>query len=201
MKRVANKKNPLTVPIGISNRHVHLSKNDMEILFGKGYTLTKMRDLMQPGQFAVHETVTVIGPKGSIENVRIIGPVREQTQVEISLTESKLLGLEVPLRESGKIEGTPGITLKGPMGTVETKEGIIVAQRHIHMPTDYAMKYGFKDNEIVSVEVDGPRKLVYHNVLVRVSDRFALEMHLDTDEANAAGVSNGGTGKVIKLNN
>lgn len=179
------------VTVGVSNRHIHLSQKDIEVLFGQGYQLTKMKDLKQPGQYAAEETVTVIGPKGVLDKVRILGPARPETQVEISLSDSFKLGVHAPVRESGKTEGTPGIILKGPEGTVEKDHGVIVALRHIHMPPDFAEKFGLKDKDMVSVEVEGLRRLVYHNVLVRISDRYSLELHLDTDEANASGVRSG----------
>jgi putative phosphotransacetylase len=186
------------VPIGVSNRHVHLCQKDLESLFGKGYQLTKLKDLKQPGQFAAKETVTIVGRKGAIENVRILGPIRKQTQVEISFSDGFKLGINAPVRESGKTEGTPGVILKGPKGVVKLDSGVIAALRHIHMPPDFAERFGLKDKELVSVEVQGNRRLLYHNVLVRVSDDFVLEMHLDTDEANAAGVGNGDFGKIVK---
>lgn len=186
------------VPIGVSNRHVHLCQEDLDILFGKGYKLTNWKPLMQPGQYASKETVTIIGPKGAIEDVRILGPVRKETQVEISLSDGFKLGIKAPVRESGKIAGTPGVILKGPKGEVKKDSGVIVALRHIHMPPDFARKYGLQDKEMVNVEVQGIRKLLYRNVLVRVSDAFVPEMHLDMDEANAAGVGNRDLVKILK---
>ncbi|MBB6217633.1 putative phosphotransacetylase [Anaerosolibacter carboniphilus] len=186
------------VPIGVSNRHVHLSKEDLEILFGTGYELTKMKDLKQPGQYAAQETVTVIGPKGRFESVRILGPVRKETQLEVSISDGFVLGLKAPVRESGKTQDTPGIILKGPKGTVEKDYGVIAALRHIHMPPDYAAHFGLKDKEMVSVEVGGLRKVVFHNVLIRVSDQYVLEMHLDIDEANAGEIRNEALGKIVK---
>lgn len=188
------------IPVGVSNRHIHLSKEDLEILFGKGYKLTKLRDLKQPGQFAAKETVTIIGSKGSIEKVRILGPVRNKTQLELSITDGFTLGIKLPVRESGKIENTPGVIIKGPKGSVKKNEGAIAALRHIHMSEDYANKFGFKDGDWVSVITDGIRKVVFHNVLVRVSDKYVLEMHIDTDEANAAGLKNGDKVKILKGN-
>lgn len=186
------------VPIGVSNRHVHLSKEDLEVLFGTGYELKKMKDLKQPGQYAAQETVMVIGPKGRFEAVRILGPVRKETQLEISISDGFTLGFKAPVRESGKTQGTPGITLKGPKGTVEKDYGVIAALRHIHMPPDYAAHFGLTDKEMVSVEVEGQRKVVFHNVLIRVSDQYVLEMHLDIDEANAGGIGNEDLGKIVK---
>lgn len=190
--------NEAYVPIGISNRHVHLTTEDLEVLFGKGYQLTKMKDLKQPGQYAAQETITVIGPKGEFKGVRILGPVRKETQLELSLSDGFKLGVNVPVRESGKTEGTPKIVLKGPMGTVEKDQAVIAALRHIHMPAVYAESYGFKDKEMVTVEVGDVRRVSFHNVLVRVSKDFDLEMHLDIDEANAAAICNGDLGKILK---
>ncbi|ODN29694.1 phosphate propanoyltransferase [Fervidobacterium thailandense] len=180
-------KKPFPIVVGVSNRHVHLSREDVEILFGKDYQLTPIKDLGQPGQFACQETVTIVGPKGSIENVRVLGPERKETQVEISLTDAYRLGLNPPVRDSGDLEGTPGITIIGPKGQVTKDRGVIIAKRHIHMHTSDAEKFGVKDKDIVKVIVEkGDRKLIFDDVLIRVSDKFALEFHVDTDEANAA---------------
>ena len=189
----------LLVPIGVSNRHVHLTREDMDILFGKGSNLTKLKDLKQPGQYAAKETVKVLTDKGSLENVRILGPLRDRTQIEISITDSYKLGLRVPVKESGKLSDTPAITIEGPKGRVEKSEGVIAALRHIHMPLGIANLYGFKDKEIVDVEVGEVRKTVFKNVLLRVSDKYALELHLDTDEANSCGVKNGDMAKILKV--
>ncbi len=178
------------IPIGVSNRHVHVSREDLDTLFGKGYELTKKSDLGQPGQYACNETVTVRGPKGEFKNVRILGPVRKESQVEISLTDSFQLGVKAPVKESGQLDGTPGITLVGPNGSVEMPRGTIVALRHIHMTPEQAAKMGLKDKDIVEVETFGERAGVLGNVLVRVSDKFALEMHVDIDEANACSLKN-----------
>lgn len=186
------------VPIGISNRHVHLSLEDLEILFGKGYNLTKMKDLKQPGQYAAQETVTILGPKGKFEKVRILGPVRNETQLEISLSDGFKLGITPPVRESGKTEGTPTFAIQGPAGSVQKPQGVIAALRHIHMPPEFANRFGFSDKEMVKVELEGARKTVFHNVLLRVSDQFELEMHLDMDEANASGVQNADLAKILK---
>ncbi|MFT9498111.1 phosphate propanoyltransferase [Anaerosolibacter sp.] len=198
VKRLLSYGDEPLVPIGVSNRHVHLSKEDLEILFGPGYELTKMKDLKQPGQYAAQETVTVIGPKGKFENVRILGPVRKETQLEISISDGFVLGLKAPVRESGKTQGTPGFILKGPKGSVEKDYGVIAALRHIHMPPDYAAHFGLKDKEMVSVEVNSPRRIIFHDVLIRVSDQYVLEMHLDIDEANAGGIGNDDLGKIVR---
>ena len=175
------------IPIGVSNRHVHVTKEDLEILYGPGYELTKKGDLKQPGQFASNETVTVRGPKGEFKNVRILGPVRSKSQVEISKTDSFRLGIKPPVRESGDLAGTPGVEL---VGTVALPEGAIVALRHIHMTPEQAMAMGVKDKDVVEVETFGERSGVFGDVLVRVSDKFSLEMHVDIDEANACALKN-----------
>ncbi|WP_028307235.1 phosphate propanoyltransferase [Desulfitibacter alkalitolerans] len=190
--------NQLQVPIGISNRHIHLSKEDLEKLFGEGYELTNIKDLVQTGEFAADETVTVKGPKGSIEKVRILGPVRPASQVEISRTDGFKLGINAPVRQSGQVEGTPGCILVGPQGEVELKEGVIVADHHIHMSPKDAEVFDVKDGDRVSVHVDGIRALTFHNVLVRVKPSFVLEFHIDTDEANACLVNNNDMVTVIK---
>ena len=197
MNRLENKEE-ISIPIGISNRHIHLSQRDLEILFGEGYQLTKYRDLKQPGQYAAKETIIMQGPKGSIDSVRILGPTRDETQIEVSYTDARTLGIKPPVRESGKIQESAPITLIGPKGTVEKAEGAIAALRHIHMPTDVANELGIKDKDIVKVETDGERGVVFTNVLARVSDSYALEMHVDTDEANGAGLSNKDTVRIIK---
>lgn len=179
------------IPVGVSARHVHLSKEDLETLFGAGYELTVRKDLSQPGQFASEETVEVVGPKRSFPKVRILGPVRSKTQVELSLTDCFSIGVKAPIRESGDIAGSGSVKLIGPKGEVTIPEGVIVAARHIHMVPEEAEKFGLKDKQKVSVKTEGERGLIFNNVVVRVREDFALELHLDTDEANAAGLSNG----------
>ena len=196
-KLISEKDSPNRVVLGISNKHIHLSQEDIETLFGKGHELTNIKDLKQPGQYAAKETVKVIGPKGCFDKVRILGPARPESQIEISLTDARTLGIKAPVCESGKLEGTPGITLEGPCGSVTLSHGVIVALRHIHMPTDVAGKLGIKDKDWVSVETSGVRKTIFCNVLARVSDKFDYEMHLDTDEANAAGLNNEDYLKII----
>ncbi len=181
----------LKVPVGISNRHIHLCKEDLETLFGKGYELTNIKDLVQKGEFAAEETVEVKGPKGSIEKVRILGPIRAASQVEISRTDGFKLGINAPVRQSGKIDDTPGCILVGPCGEVELKQGVIIADHHIHMSPEDAEVFDVKDGDRVSVHADGIRELTFHNVLVRVKPSFVLEFHIDTDEANACLVKNG----------
>lgn len=185
------------VVIGVSNRHVHLSQADLEVLFGKDYVLTKMKDMKQPGQFATNEKVDIVGPKGKFSGVRIIGPVRKETQVEVSITDSFKLGVKPPIRQSGDLQGTPGIKVVGPKGEVDIPRGVIVAARHIHMPQYIADIKGYKDGQIVKVETYGERKITMHNVVLRVSDKMAKEMHIDVDEANAAGLKNDDLVKII----
>jgi putative phosphotransacetylase len=186
------------VLVEVSARHVHVSREDLDILFGKGHELTPKKDLSQPGQFACEERVTVVGPKKELKNVTILGPVRPKTQVEISMTDARSIGIVSVVRESGDIAGTPGCKIVGPEGEVELKEGVIVAKRHIHMTTADAEKYHLKDKQIVSVKIDtNGRATVYDDVVVRVSDSFALAMHIDTDEGNAAGVGPAQIGEII----
>lgn len=178
------------IPIGVSNRHVHVSQEDLETLFGKGYQLTKKSDLKQPGQYACNETVVIRGPKGEFDRVRILGPVRKESQIEISKTDSFRLGIRPPIRESGHLEGTPGLEMTGPKGTVALPQGAIIALRHIHMTPGQAAAMGVQDKDIVEVETFGERHGVFGDVLIRVSDQFSLEMHVDVDEANACALSN-----------
>jgi len=181
-----------------SARHVHLSQEDLEKLFGEGAKLTYKKELSQPGQYACEERVTIVGPKNSISNVIILGPVRSSTQVEVSLTDARTLGITAPVRESGHTEGTPGCKIIGPKGEIEIKEGVIAAKRHIHMTPEDAEKFGVKDKDIVSVKIESERSTIYGDVVVRVSPKFALAMHIDTDEANAACVSCPCYGEIVK---
>ena len=169
------------IPVGISNRHIHLSQADLDALFGAGYELTKMKDLSQPGQYACKETVTVVGPKGAIEKVRILGPVRKATQIEVIAGDSFKLGVAGDVRMSGDLAGTHGVTLVGPKGSVQTKEGLIVAQRHIHMTLADAARLGVKDGDIVDIKVTGSRGGIFSNVAIRANDSSALEFHIDTE--------------------
>lgn len=178
------------IPIGVSNRHVHISQEDLEKLFGNGYILTKKSDLKQPGQFAANETVTIRGPKGEFEKVRILGPVREESQVEISLTDSFRLGVKALIKESGDLDDTPGLEIVGPCASVKIPQGTIAALRHIHMTPEWAEKLGVKDKEIVDVETIGDRRGLLGDVLIRVSNKYVLEMHIDLDEANACCLKN-----------
>ncbi|MDN5324003.1 MAG: putative phosphotransacetylase [Clostridia bacterium] len=184
------------IPIGVSNRHIHISQKDLEVLFGPGYKLTPIKEL-QPGQFAAQETVTLIGPKGSLNKVRILGPVRLKTQVEISRTDSFTLGINPPVRDSGDLDNTPGIIIVGPEGCLKLNEGVIIAARHIHFHTSDAQRLGIEDGDRLAVKIEGERGLILENVLARVSDKYRLEMHIDTDEANGAGVKNNDTAVLL----
>lgn len=183
------------VPVGISNRHIHLSQADLDQLFGAGHQLTPMKELSQPGQFACKETVTICGPKGAIEKVRVLGPVRKETQIEIVAGDCFKLGVKAPAKLSGDLAGTPGITVVGPRGSVQTAQGLIVAQRHIHMAPADAQAYGVQDGQIVKIRVGGLRGGIYDNVAIRVTTSSKLECHLDTEEANAMGVA--GTVEIV----
>lgn len=177
------------IPVGVSNRHIHLSQEDLYQLFGNGYELTKLKDLAQPGQYACKETLNICGPKGAIEKVRVLGPVRSKTQVEILKGDCFKLGTIAPIRSSGDLQGTPGITLIGPKGSVQTNEGLIVAERHIHMHTEDAKRFGVQDGEIVSIKIEGPRGGILNHVTIRANDTSALECHLDVEEANALDIN------------
>lgn len=178
------------VPVGLSNRHAHLSKAHIDILFGEGYELTKFKDLSQPGQYAANEKIDVVGPKGTL-SMRVLGPARNESQAEISLADGFVLGVMPPVRDSGDLAGSPGAKLVGPKGEVVIEKGIIAAARHIHMHTSDAATFGVKDKDEVSVKVEGKRGVIFENVLVRVHETYALEMHIDVEEGNAAGVKNG----------
>lgn len=186
------------IPVGVSNRHIHLSKEDLSRLFGEGYEMTKLKDLSQPGQYACKETVTIGGPKGAIEKVRVLGPVRSKTQVEILEGDFYKLGIATEARLSGDLQGTPGITLIGPKGSVQTAEGLIVAQRHIHMSNKDAQDLGVHDGQIVSIQIDGTRGGILNNVAVRANDTSVLECHIDMEEANALNVNSLTKVKLIK---
>lgn len=187
-----------TVLVETSARHVHVSKEDLAVLFGEGYQLTKKKDLSQPGQFACEERVQVIGPKSSFPAVSILGPERKETQVELSASDARSIGVKAPVRESGDLEGSGACKIVGPKGEIEIEKGVIVAKRHIHMTTADAEKYGITDKQIVSVKVetDG-RSLIFGDVIARVSDSYALAMHIDTDESNAAFATPGLMGEIL----
>lgn len=185
------------VPVGISARHIHLSPEHIELLFGAGYKLKELKPLSQPGQFAAEEQVAIVGPKGAFDKVRILGPARGRTQIEISRTDAFQLGVNPPVRESGNIAGTPGLKVRGPAGEIELQEGVIVAARHIHFHTDDAAKWGIADKQKLRVRLSGERPLIFEDVIARVSDNYALDMHIDTDEGNAAGVKTGDTAVIL----
>jgi putative phosphotransacetylase len=185
------------VPVGLSNKHLHLSQEDLEALFGKGYELTPYKALKQPGQYAAEEKVDIVGPKGTIKGVRILGPVRKETQVELAITDARAIGVTAPVKESGKLEGTPGIKLVGPAGEIEIDHGVIIALRHVHLSAEQAKEAGVQDKQMISVRFGGERGVVFDNVLVRAGDGHEAEIHLDTDEGNAAGLKNGDLGELI----
>ena len=185
------------LPIGVSNRHVHLSAEHLSALFGSGYALTVAKDLSQPGQFAAKEAIRIVGPKGAIDNVRVLGPVRRETQVEISTTDSFSLGIPAVVRDSGHPEGSPGMRLAGPAGEVLLDRGVIVAARHIHMHPDQAAAWHMTDGQRVRIKVESERPIVFDDVLVRVHPQFQGEIHLDTDEANAALLKNGTSALIL----
>lgn len=180
-----------STPIGVFNRHIHLDRADMDALFGPGSELTVKKMLGQPGQYAAEETVTIRGPKGELSKVRVLGPLRGETQVEISVADGFVLGVKPPVRESGQLEDTPGIEIIGPKGSVKKERGVIAALRHIHMTPDIAQRLGYQDGQYVQTRIEGLRGALLCNVLVRVSESYALEMHIDVEEANALGVKNG----------
>ena len=188
-----------TFIVETSARHIHVTQEHLEILFGKGHELTKKKDLSQPGQFACEERVTVVGPKKELAGVSILGPVRPETQVELSLTDARSIGLSAPVRESGDVAGSSGCKLVGPKGEVELAQGVIAAKRHIHMTPEDAEQFGVKDTQVVQVRVPSSigRTTIFDDVVVRVSPKYALAMHIDTDESNAAGVAPGTMADVI----
>lgn len=186
------------VPVALSNRHIHVSQADLDVLYGKGHELTNIKDLSQPGQYACDEKVDIVGPKNTIKGVRILGPVRPVTQLEISMFDARTLGVEGMVRASGNIAGTPGAIIVGPKGQVEIKEGVIVAARHLHMHTDDAPKFGLKDRDVIKVRAGKERAVVFENVVVRVHPEFDLDLHIDIEEGNAAGVNNGDLGEIIR---
>ncbi|MDR0880865.1 MAG: phosphate propanoyltransferase [Clostridioides sp.] len=177
------------IPVGISNRHVHLSQGHVDTLFGPGYQLTKLKDLSQPGQYACKETITICGPKGAIEKVRVLGPVRNETQVEVSGGDCIKLGVKSNVRLSGDLSGTPAITVVGPKGSVIANEGLIVAQRHIHMTPEDAKQLDLANGELVEIKTAGLRGGTYNSVSIRVDESYSLECHLDVEEANAMGIT------------
>jgi propanediol utilization protein len=186
------------VRVEVSAHHTHLSREDADKLFGKGYPFKIKKDLSQPGQYAAEETVTVMNGERSID-MRVLGPERKETQVEVSMTDAMHLRLDVPVRESGHLEGTPGVTMKGPKGTVTLARGVMIAQRHFHCSDKEAKKFKLKDQEIISIRIPGDREVTFGNVVVRVNPKFSASVHLDTDEGNAAGIKGEMKGELIKL--
>jgi len=188
------------IPVEVSARHAHLSREHLDILFGPGYELAKLKDLSQIGQFAAAETITIEGLRGKFEKVRLIGPCREHTQVEISRTDARLLGIEPPVRLSGDISSSSGARLSGPQGTVELGQGVIIAQRHLHLDEATAEQWSLKSGDVAAVEIGGERGAIFNNVAVRVHNDFMPAFHIDTDEANAAGITaNNNHGYVIAV--
>jgi len=187
------------VLINLSNRHIHLSQEDLEVLFGKGHQLTKTKDLVQPGQFASEEQVTIVGPKGKMDGIRVLGPVRKETQCEILASDIFKLGVKgCPVKESGKLEGSFPFEIVGPKGSLKKERGLIIAWRHIHFDPASAEKFGVKDKDLVSLRVAGDRAAVFENVICRCGPTHALECHIDFDEGNAVGIGNGAMGEVVK---
>lgn len=183
--------------VEMSARHVHVTESDLEILFGKGASLTPKRELSQPGQYLCEERVDLIGPKKTIANVSILGPTRPETQVEVSLTDARTLGVSAPIRMSGDVKGSGAVTIKGPVGEVTLTEGVIAAKRHIHMTPEDAQKMNLKDGQTVSVKIGGERGLVFDETVLRVSKKFATAMHIDTDEANAVALPRNAVGVIL----
>ena len=188
----------ISIEIEASGRHIHLSRRAVDELFGSGYQLTKVKELSQPGQYVCQERLTVVGPKGSLTNVVILGPERPDSQVEISLTDARLIGISVPLRESGDIVDTPGVTLLGNGNVYQLDKGLIMAKSHIHLTEVDAAHWGLRNKELVQVQVMSKRPLIFDDVLVRVSPNYATFMHIDYDEANACGHFPGLQGSIIK---
>ncbi len=193
------KRKKIKIPVEISARHIHISKNDLEVLFGKGYQLRKLRDLSIPPEFAAKETVDLINGDRTISNVRIVGPIREKTQVELSLTDAFRLGLNPPIRISGDLKETPGIILRGVKGKLKIKEGVIVPCRHLHCGLEKAQQYNLKNGQKISVKIEGKRGVIFNNVVVRVRKEDVICMHIDTDEGNSAGINKKGEGFIINL--
>ena len=196
---IIHSQEPMLIPIEVSAHHVHLSDRHAAALFGKGHQLTPLQELSQPGQYACKERVNLIGPKGSVNSVRVLGPTRKETQVEIAMTEQFKLGIHPPIRESGNLANTPGITLESEKTTIKIDKGVICAVRHIHMPPEDALRMGLKDRDIVMVRIPGRRELIFGDVLVRVRSNYKLSMHLDTYEANEANITDGVFGQIERI--
>lgn len=186
------------VNIGLSNKHLHLSQEDLDALFGKGHQLTPTKALVQPGQFASEEKVDIVGTKGTLKNIRVLGPVRPETQIELAMTDARTIGIKAPVRMSGDLAGTPGCTLVGPCGEVVLDHGVIVAKRHLHLNDAQAAEAEVKDGDVVSIKIEGERGLTFENVVVRAGAKHEKEVHLDTDEGNAAGCGPDSICEVIK---
>ena len=191
-------KEDVFIEVEASGRHVHLTRAHVDALFGKGHQLTPVKDLSQPGQFACKERVTIIGPKGKLSNVAVLGPERPETQVELSKTDARILGIDAPIRESGHIENTPGIIIASENAQIQTDKGTIIAMRHVHLTPEDARKFGVNDRDIVQVKLFTDRKLIFDDVVVRVSDKYASYMHIDYDEANACNLGGKTLGRIIK---
>lgn len=188
----------LFIEVEASGRHAHLSREDIDFLFGKNYQLTPVKPLSQPGQYACKERITISGPKGVIKNVAVLGPERPNTQIELSITDARMLGINAPIRQSGDIQATPGITIANDDKIIKKDSGAVVAQRHIHITPEDAKRFGVSDKEVVKLKVFGERSLVFDEVVVRVSKDFATFAHIDYDEANACGFKNGMLGLIVK---
>ena len=186
------------VPVGLSNKHLHLSAKDLEALFGAGYELHPTKPLKQPGQFAAEEKVDIVGPKGTLKGIRVLGPVRPETQIELAMTDCRAIGVSAPVRESGKLDGTPGVKLVGPAGEITIDEGVIIAKRHIHFNPEQAAGLGVENGQVVKVLIKSARTTIYDDVVCRVNPNYDLAMHIDTDECNAAGAFGVVYGEIVK---
>ena len=185
------------VEVGISNKHLHLSEADLASLFGAGHKLTVKKELKQPGQYAAEEQVDVVGPKGTLKALRVLGPTRKESQVELAQTDARGIGLTLPVRESGVLDGSPGVKLIGPAGEIDLPKGAIIALRHIHLSPSQAIEAGVKDKDWVAVKTTGTRPIIFEDVLIRSGEAHLNEMHVDTDEGNAAGITNGDFAEII----
>ena len=186
------------VPVGISARHIHLTRDDLARLFGYGYELTVKKELSQPGQYAAEETLDIVGPRGTLKHVRILGPLRSRTQIELSQTDLRTIGLKAPVRSSGDTDGTPGVTLVGPQGTITTPDGVIIADRHVHLSLQEAEAWHLKDGDYVTVRIGGVKCGTMGHVLVRASDSFRKDFHIDTDDANAFQLQQGQLLEIVR---